>query len=366
MRKTSCVTVVVMLAAVGALGAGPPATASYAKLPTGPDGWTPDGPVHAVVSTDSAVYVGGAFTGGVAALTTDGISKLWTAEINGPVRALALSSDGTHLVAGGTFTEADGARHRKLAKLSTSNGESVPGWKASVGGRVRDIAVNGDTAYFGGAFTKHNGIEQRGLGAVSVVSGAAVENFRTSTNARVFALDTSASRLFLAGDFTRVNGRVRHSLASVTLAGHSLDTWKPARPCTKCNLYWDIDVNHANTLFAVGRNAAAVTAVNASTGARRWRTGANGDAQALGRSQGLLYVGGHFSRIRAKPRKTLAALNPRTGKVNRAFRPNFVGTYPGIWALAANGSMLNVGGHFTAAGPTPPKRYPYFAMFPNT
>jgi hypothetical protein len=82
-------------------------------------------------------------------------------------------------------------------------------------------------------------------------------------------------------------------------------------------------------------------------------------------SDGLLYVGGHFTEIgngtARAPRKTLAALNPATGALDPAFKPNFVDSYPGIWALASTTSKLTVGGYFTSAGTE--KKYPYLAMF---
>src|SRR5680860_1161872 len=85
------------------VGFAPTAFASYASTPVGPTGWTPDGPVHAVVTVGDRVIVGGAFTGGVAALNASTGALEWTASANGGVRALAVSSDGTRVIAGGAF-----------------------------------------------------------------------------------------------------------------------------------------------------------------------------------------------------------------------------------------------------------------------
>jgi hypothetical protein len=92
---------------------------------------------------------------------------------------------------------------------------------------------------------------------------------------------------------------------------------------------------------------------------------ANGDGQALAMADGLLYVGGHFTSIGtvAQPRSILAAVNPLTGDVDPSFRPRFVTTFPGIWALAASSTRLYAGGYFTGAGASPPRRFPYLAMF---
>jgi hypothetical protein len=59
----------------------------------------------------------------------------------------------------------------------------------------------------------------------------------------------------------------------------------------------------------------------------------------------------------------LAELDPATGAVDPDFRPKFVTTFPGIWALDATAAELYVGGAFTGAGTTQAWRYPYLAMF---
>jgi hypothetical protein len=199
-----------------------------------------------------------------------------------------------------------------------------------------------------------------GLGAVSVSTGKVVSDFTTTTNDTVMGLATDGSRLFIAGNFTSVDGAPRESLASVTLATRTLDTWNPARPCSVCNVYWDITVG-ADTVYTVNRNRAAATAVDAVTGARRWNVVANGDGQAVTLADGLLYVGGHFVTIGGQDRMLLAALNPATGAITD-FSTRFVTSYPGIWALAGTSDRLYAGGYFTAAGPKP-NRFPYFAMF---
>jgi outer membrane protein assembly factor BamB len=347
-----------------AVNAAAPASAAYAPTPTGPTGWVPDGPVLSVVTSGSRVFVGGTFTGGLAALDAATGALLWTGHADGGVRALALSADGTHVIAGGTFLTVDGARHRKIASIDVATGTAEPRWRAGVGGAVRDIQVVGDTAYFGGAFAKHNGIEQRGLGAVSVSTGKPVTGFTAATDGDVFALATNGARLAVGGAFTTLNGQARNALGSVTLPSGSLDAWKPAQQCTKCLRYWDLALD-SNTVYGVGRNAGAAVAIDFTTAATRWRTTANGDVQAVTVAGGMVYVGGHFTKIGVPqvPRFILAALNPNTGAVDPGFTPTFVTSWPGIWALTATATRLYAGGYFTAAGPTPPKRYPYFAMY---
>jgi len=364
-RRAVCgglwLALVISFAAVGA------AAADYSSDPSGPTGWVPDGPVLAIATSGSRVYVGGSFTGGVAALDASTGALLWSGDATGDVRALALSSDGTHLIAGGLFSRVGGVRHANLVSLRVGDGTPEPGWTASAAGRVRDILVRGDTAYFGGTFATHNGIDQRGLGAVRVSTGEPVTDFDATTDGNVYALATDGSRLFVGGSYTQVDNQPRDSLASVNLTSNALDPWQPTRPGGGCNLQWDVLVNNG-TVYVAGRNAGAVTAFNATTAARQWRVTANGDAQALALVDGLLYVGGHFVEIGdpRQPRTILAALDPANGAIDPDFHPRFVTTYPGIWALAGTSSRFYAGGWFTAAGASPPKQHPYFAMFAAT
>jgi outer membrane protein assembly factor BamB len=190
-----------VLALSATVGWAPAASAAYSPAPVGP-AWTPDGAVLAVVTAGNRVIVGGNFTGGVAAVDASSGALVWRSTANAGVRALALSSDGTHVIAGGSFTEVSGVTHRRLASLRMGDGVAEPTWKARAGGTVRDIVVAGDTAYFGGTFTAHNGFAQGGLGAVSVGTGMAVAAFTASTDANVYALGTNGSRLVIGGNFT--------------------------------------------------------------------------------------------------------------------------------------------------------------------
>lgn len=361
LSRTAVVGCALLSTLVWSSAVAPGAQAAYEPAPVGP-AWTPDGPVHSVRVTGSRVYVGGAFTGGVAALDAEHGTLIWRGSVNGAVRAMDLSADGTRLVIGGAFTEVDGARHRKLASLSVTNGVADPRWRGAAGGTVRDIVTHGDRVYFAGTFKAHGGMAQRGLGAVWAATGKPVTTFTTATDNHVYGLATDGARLFLAGKFTAVDGSPRHQAASLSLTSGALEGWAPSRACTGCNLNWDITVG-PDLVYLVGRNYAAAQAVDKGTGERRWRVSANGDGQAVTLApDGLLYVGGHFVSVLGEPRTILAALDPSTGGL-QAFSARFVTTWPGIWALAADSRRLFVGGHFTAAGPQP-NRYPYFAMLP--
>jgi nitrogen fixation protein FixH len=362
---------VVLSALATVVGLAPAASAAYGVEPVGPPpSWVPNGGIHSVVTDGARVYVGGSFTGGVAALDALTGQLIWQGSANNDVRALALGPNG-QLLLGGAFTAVGGATHRSLASVSAATGAVNNTFKGAAGGTVRDIVVVGNTAYFGGAFVNHGGMAQQGLGAVDASTGALVDTFTASTDGPVYALGTNGSRLVFGGRFTSVNGLPRNQLASVALPSHSLDVWAPARACTNCNLIWDLTLDPGrNRVYTVGRNAGTLFTVDLTTGATVFRNvgSVNGDSQAVTLApDGRVYVGGHFSTVAGQPRLLVAEFDV-SGKtpVLGPFSTRFVTSYPGVWAMASTASRLYVGGDFTAAGSkvNNQNRYPYFAIFP--
>jgi hypothetical protein len=355
---------VILAAAATVVGLAPAASAAYGPEPVGPS-WVPDGGVHSVVASGNTVYVGGSFTGGVAALDAATGRLLWNGNANGDVRALTLGPNGT-LLLGGAFTTVGGATHRKIAAVDAATGAVNNTFKGTVGGTVRDIVVTGGNAYFAGAFTNHGGMTQTGLGAVNATTGANVTTFTTSANGNVYALGTDGSRLFVGGQFTTVGGQARDTLASIRLSDYTLDAWAPKRPCTGCNVIWDLTLDNArNRVYTVGRNGGTLFTVDKTTAAVVYKNvgSVNGDSQAVTLApDGRVYVGGHFVTVQGQARMLVAEfdVSGRT-PVLGPFSAKFVTSYPGVWGLASTSGRLYVGGDFTQAGSL--KKYPYFAMF---
>src|SRR4051812_15933792 len=358
------VAVVALAAALTVLGLASAASAAYTPEPVGPS-WVPDGGVHAVATDGVTVYVGGAFTGGVAALDAMTGALKWRGDANGDVRALALN--GSHLLLGGAFTTVGGATHRKLASVNAASGAVDAAFKPAPGGTVRDIVVVNGIAYYGG--------QSPTGGAVTAPRGPAVPGFTVSTNGQVYALGTDGARLYIGGKFTAVNGLTRNTLASVTLSTNALDPWTPAPGCaiTNCNVIWDLTVDvPRRRVYTVGRNPGTLYTVDTGPAAAvvfRAPGAFNGDSQAVTLApDGHVYVGGHYVRVTIRgvvyDRMLVSEWDVSgTTPVIQPFSTRFVTSYPGVWAMASTGSRLYVGGDFTQAGAQ--KRFPYFAMFPS-
>lgn len=358
-------TLAVLVASVGLAG---PASAAYDNVPTATV-WEPDGPVHAILVSGDRVYLGGDFThltnpstgevvarGHLAALdaTTGDLVRTWSADADGGVRALAMSADGSQVLAGGAFLTVDGATRRRLVSLSPTDGAVLSPWKGSAAGVVRDLAVVGTTVYVAGAFKTLNGVADRGVGALQVSDGTRVSGFSASADATVYALTVVGPTLVLGGEFTSVTSGgttlPRNALASVSLDTGAVTSWKPPLLCARCGKVWDLTADAAQVYAAIGRGGNRVAAFDAVTGAAHWSTRGNGDVQAVSLGfDGLLYVGGHFNTsFGGQDRRQLAAVDPLTGAVDPDFAPKMITSYPGVWALAATPAALWAGGHHTA------------------
>ncbi|MDQ1607913.1 MAG: trimeric autotransporter adhesin [Microbacteriaceae bacterium] len=131
----------------------------------------------------SRVYVGGDFTtagGGnyyriVAISTATGqVISSFRPIMGSQVRALAATN--TAVYAGGTFSTVNGTPRGYIAKINASNGSLVTSWAASADYVVDALAVStdGSKVYAGGRFQKMNGAAHYGLAMLSGTNGSAL------------------------------------------------------------------------------------------------------------------------------------------------------------------------------------------------
>lgn len=377
--RLGAVTATTALAMATAVCAAAPAQAAYDSQPV--RGWEPDGPVHAVAVSGNTVYIGGDFTQltdpatgdvvareGLVALnaSTGDIDHGWTASADGEVLALAVSEDGSQVVAGGKFRSVNGETRRRLAGLSAATGQLISPWRGRADGAVRDLLVQGNRLYVGGAFSRLNGVHERGLGTLHVSDGSHVDSFSASVDDTVYALaDGGSGRLLVAGRFGSVNGAPRASLAAVSSTTGALTSWAPTRLCSSCGTYWDIASDQNRVYVASSGPGGRVAAIDVETKVRRWVTRSDGDVQAVDvGADGLLYIGGHFNQhVGGLPRHQLAAVSPATGDVDPDFAPRLFRPYPGVKVVQATTNRLYAGGHFSGVGRR--GKSPHFALFPS-
>ena len=190
----------------------------------------------ALSSDGSVLYVGGEFTvvnedisrNYLAAFTTsDGVvvhRDTFNPNLDGSVYALALSSNEAVLYAGGSFGEVNGGdvTRNYLAAFSTTNGIATA-FNPDVDGIVFTLAYStiDGVVYAGGTFQGVNdGDEERvGLAAFDVTTGA-VTAFNPDPNNFVYtsALSSDGSTLYVGGSFATIGGQARVQFAALDTA----------------------------------------------------------------------------------------------------------------------------------------------------
>ena len=323
---------------VGAMETWPVASLSTVNNNAGLDiDWhpVPAGSVQSLAAAGSTVYIGsGAFIDnlpqpaiiGVDAATfpSDGTPSFAPALGRGReqlpsgqstgVRAIA--TNGSDVVAGGTFTNVGGFDRRNLAAIDLATGQPTafnPPMRGQFSGltSVNALALTDDgLVWAGGDFITEGPEERIQLAAFDPVTGAIASFHRDPSGGAlggVSALVASGSTVYVAGNFTQVGGTPRRFIAAVRNV--------PGEPGTV--LPFDVDVDgpvHAlalagdtvylggmfgsvnGSLAALKRDRRNLAAVDATTGiARDWDPDADNDVSALTVAGDTVFAGGEFA-----------------------------------------------------------------------
>src|SRR5690242_1564504 len=373
------------------------APAAFGSVGTKPDAtWQANGRVSAiVVAGNGTTYIGGRFTavrpagvcGGCAGTVTrnhlaafdanGNLITAWDPNVNGNVNALAISPvDGT-VIAGGDFTAVNGGVTRsRLAGFAPAGGSAtVRSWTANASATVAALAVSGSTLYVGGKFTSIAGATRTRLAAFGLGNGTLGLNgtWKPRANAAVNALAVAADgsgRVFAGGAFGTINGVAASHFAALTASTGALTAWASAPPGPVLK----IAVTSTRVFLGEGGSGGQVGGYDESSGAFRWRVQTDGDVQGIALIGGELYVGGHFNNVcggdgggsgapfvcnTSIPRKHLcsvdtAAADPlgvNAASALTAWNPK-ANSSLGVFAMAADGTRLDVGGDFTTVGGT--------------
>ena len=373
--------------------------------------WNPtvDGPVFAIAVGDSAVYLGGRFThvGGApranlaAVDLVTGAVKPWNPGANGDVWTLERS--GSTLYTGGLFSTVAGASRSCVAAFDLGTGSLTP-WNPGVTpGPVWALAPLGPTIYVGGQFSAVGGQARDNIAAIDSASGAATP-WDPGAYATVYSLVADGATVLAGGPFASISATKRHNLAAVDIATGAITDWDPgANGTVRALVAGDGPIVYAGGAFdTVGvKRRRQVAAIEAGTGVvTDWDPRAYGTVYSLALSGSLLYAGGNFNAIGGQPRSRIAALdlasglatpwNPGADSTVRAILPlggavfaggsfrtiggasrsriaaldpvagaatgwnaPVTGINPDVYALAAHGPTLFVGGDFTQIAGVP-------------
>ncbi len=348
------------------------------------DSWNPkpDKAPEAVTRVGSTVFLGGDFTR-IRSTSALGLAAVDAASgnlvggfptTNGAVHSLV--TDGTSVFAGGAFTSVGGTSADRLARIDASSG-AVSSW-AGTSGTVVDLALtpDGSTLYAVGGFSSVTGsgatVGRDDSAAIATATGAVRPWAPTITGeVRAVAVDP-AGPVYLGGDLSTVGGLARADLAVVdgqtgaVLPGdfdiegcNEPHSTKSANKNPRCTPSVDALAVGNGLVYVGGRFSRAGGEIRHDAVAFRLGTGALTGwdpvpsdqvlALAVDPGDGSVFVGGDFTSVGGLVRSGVAALDAATGVGVPAFRADADDMVTDL-DLSPDGRTLYMGGSFREVG----------------
>ncbi len=282
--------------------------------------------VYALTVRNGVVYVGGSFAtingiarGNIAAIDSDATLLPWHPNVNGTVRAFALTDDG--LIAGGDFTLANvagtscgsgGLTRNRLAAFNYSDA-CLLNWDPNAGGAVYALRAKGNSVYAGGTFTTIGAQPRNRIARISssnsclstYSTGACLESFAVNVDNNVVrAIAVSDTRVYFGGDFTTIGGAAIARAASADLAGNLIN-WSPGTIATGNVLALE---ENQGIIYAAGGFSNYFLAVTAAGGVT-FPSGISSPVNALHLQSTRIMAAGAFTSVGTKLRDKVAGIS---------------------------------------------------------
>lgn len=371
-----------------------------------------DGVVWAEVIIGNTVYAGGQFTTARPAgsapgvntvarsnllsynLTTGQLITTFAPTVNGVVKALATSPDGSRLYVGGLFTQINGANRYRIAAIDVASGTLVSNFAPAPNYRIAAIVATNTTVYFGGSFSAVGSNARGNLAAVSASNGAILPWAPSSSGAvSSLALSPDGTKVAVGGVFTSLNGSANpgYGLGMVPSTG----TATTVLPFAINSLVGDGGPNAgieslvsdgdslygSGYVFGSGGNLEGSFRANWSDGSLVWIEDCHGDTYSVYPGNNLEYIAGHphmcnniggFPEVNPRVNRHATAFtksvdgvikkNTTAGYYNFGGIPKpdqvnwfpdinagtFTGQNQGTWFVTGNAQYVVYGGEFTA------------------
>lgn len=336
-----------------------------------------DGRVEAIAVDGDTVFVGGTFTQVQMALdgeifdqpylfayskSTGAVITDFDPVLNGAVRALETTGEGTGIFVGGNFTALNGEANRKgLVKVDNA-GDRILGFSARPDKRVYTLDRDGDTLYLGGNFERIGSEYREHLAAVNTETGELQANVNldfadpitTSVITQEFPsvdileVTSDGELMVVVGNFQTINGVSRSRLAVIELdeqaavvSDWNTDVFDIQCPVKRFPQYiFGMDVSPDGSYFVTGTSGFRIRGNPACDTALRfnlddlsnsdvqpaWRNYTGGDSvYEVAVADHAVYIGGHFEFLNndlgtgnvgsrgSVARDGLAALDPLNG-----------------------------------------------------
>jgi PKD repeat protein len=366
---TTLGALVVVTAPAG--GVAPVAAPHATQVNALPNGATPhalNGSVRSVAVVGGTVFMGGDFTQAanpdrtpvarswiLAFDKATGVIRTgWAPQLDGMVHSIVPAADGQSIYVGGAFSNINGVRQPKLARLRVSDG-SVMTFKPAPDATVTTLALVGDRLWLGGVFKNIQGRALR-VAAIDAQTGVVDDRMNipvTGTHhgvgdGKIWRLEPSPDgrHILIGGSFSAVGGQPRGQIAKLDLApdgAPSLSPWSTTRYAPTCaasvnDSLRDISYSPDGSYFVVGTSGGLPgTNDTLCDGTARWEETSTPNAQptwfnptggdsvySVEVSGAAVYIGGHFrwsnnvnGRDSKQPgavdREGIAALDPVNG-----------------------------------------------------
>ncbi|MGC0271840.1 PKD domain-containing protein [Pseudactinotalea sp. Z1739] len=265
----------------------------------------------------NTVFVGGSFTharpAGASAGTNQsprpnlmsytlstGVMTSWNPTVNGQVRVVKASPDGSRIYIGGDFTQVNGQPRGRIAAFDAATGALISNFAPNITSTVRGIAVSGNTVYAGGSFSSVGGQARQNLAAFNAGNGALL-GWQPRANRPVHALDVTedGGYVIAGGHFETINEASARGLAKIDAADGTVVPW----PVVISNAGPDSAIDSVKIAngtvygsgwhFGPGGNQEGPWRLDVETGDLVWVADCHGDTYDVYPGTHALYAAGH-------------------------------------------------------------------------
>jgi hypothetical protein len=280
-------------------------------------------------------------------------------QVNNDVSVVA-ASGGIICAGGNNFTSAGGKGRNSAAAINASTGQVTP-WNPNLNTTVYVMTAARGTIYLGGSFNKANGnVARKSIVAVDTVTGTLTSWDPKVNGGTVRGIVVRGDTVYVAGSW--VSGLVNESVTRNKVAAFDASTgvvtsWDPnlSKDLSSMAAYRDtiyMGQSSSSSLFNGSTLRNYLGAVDANTGlVTGFNPQPNNSVSYLKVFGDRLYVGATFSNIMGTARKSVAAIDLKTGNLsnwNPAPIWNLYGIDNSLAITAINvvGGVVYLGGWF--------------------
>ncbi|MDN3444169.1 PKD domain-containing protein [Microbacterium sp. APC 3901] len=223
--------------------------------------------------------------------------------VNGQVRSIAASPDGTRLYIGGDFTAVNGSTRNRVAAFNIPAGTLVGSWAPSVNASVRGITATNSAVYFTGIFGRVASNDRVRAAAVSSAGALLPWAPQLDNRGNDVVVSGDGTKVALAGHFTTVNGSSNpgYGMALVDATTGGLLPFAAngiVRNGGADAAIWSLSTDGDNLYgtgyhFGAGGNLEGIFKSDWATGGLTWVEDCHGDTYSAYATPDVVYGAGH-------------------------------------------------------------------------